>query len=256
MNHTRKYLLTLGLGLFLTATSTTTTTNASDLRFAYGRDVSVQPKGLVEYEQWFTFKSYDNRQRYEFRHELEYGLTDTTQLGIYLSDWQHTTNENGPDETEWRTAGLEIIHLLSNPTTDPLGAALYGEVLVGPEKFALEGKLLLQKNIGPWAFLYNFVLEAEWEGEKLSNLDERVGVIENIIGVSYQLHPSFFVGAEIKHEVEIPEWEEFSDHVVYLGPNFSYRHDKFFVTAAGLFQATSVDGEPDFQLRIKLGFNF
>ena len=234
----------------------TVASSASDLRFAFGRDVAVQPKGVLEFEQWFTFKDYENRQRFEFRHELEYGLTENTQLGIYLSDWRHTENDNGADETEWRTAGLELIHKLSDPTTDAIGSALYGEVLVGPEKFLLEGKILLQKNVGPFAFLYNFVLEAEWEGESLSNLDERVGVIENIAGVSYQISPQFFIGAEAKHEVEIADWEDVGDHVFYVGPNFSIRGGNFFVTTAVLFQATEVDGEPDTQVRLKAGFTF
>jgi hypothetical protein len=230
--------------------------NASDLRFAFARDVAVQPKGMLEYEQWVTFKDYDNRQRFEFRHELEYGLTESTQLGIYLSDWRHTTNDNGADETEWRTAGLEIIHQLSNPTTDVLGSALYGEVLLGPEKFELEAKVLLQKNVGPLAFLYNFVLEAEWEGESLKNLDERVGVNENLFGISYQISPNFLIGAEAMHAVEFEDWQDAGDHVFYAGPNFSIRGKNFFVTTAALFQATDVDGEPETQIRVKAGFSF
>lgn len=247
----RTLISAAAISLAATAAST-----ASDLRFAFARDVAVQPKGMLEYEQWFTFKDYDNRQRFEFRHELEYGLTENTQLGVYLSDWRHTENDNGADETEWRTAGLEIIHRLSNPTTDVIGSALYGEVLLGPEKFELEGKILLQKNVGPFAFLYNFVLEAEWEGESLSNLDERVGVIENLVGVSYQISPTFLIGAEAFHEVEFADWSEAGDHVFYAGPNFSIRGNNFFVTTAAVFQLSDVDGEPDTQIRVKAGFNF
>lgn len=229
---------------------------ASERRFAYTYEATTAPKGMVEYEQWFTFKDYDDKERYEFRHELEFGLTDRLQLGVYLSDWRHTEFDNGADETEWRTAGLEAIYNVTDPNKSALGSALYGEVLVGPEKFALEGKLLLQKNAGPFVFAYNLVVEAEWEGGKLSNLDEKVGVWENTFGVSYEISPNFLIGAEALHEVEFEDWSESGDHVFYVGPNVSFRTGKCFITATALFQATGVDGEPDAQVRILAGFHF
>ena len=143
-----------------------------------------------------------------------------------------------------------------HPSTDFIGSALYGEVLLGPEKFALEGKLLLQKNFGPLALVYNFVLEAEWEGESLSALDERVGVIENTLGASWQVSPSFFVGVEALHEVEFADWEEAGDNVFYAGPNASFRKGNLFATAAGLFQLGDVEGEPDAQVRLIVGLHF
>ena len=230
--------------------------SASERRFVYNNETTTAPKGLLEVEQWFTFKDYDNRQLYEFRTEVEYGVTDRFQLGLYLSDWRHTENDNGEDETEWNTVGLDGIYSLTDPTKDFIGSALYGEVLLGPEKLALEGKLLLQKNFGPIALVYNFVLEAEWEGESLSALDERVGVIENTLGVSYQVSPSFLAGAEALHEVEFENWEEAGDHVFYAGPNVSFRKNNFFATAATLFQLGDVEGEPNTQVRLIVGLDF
>lgn len=216
-------------------------------RFAYSYDVMTMPKGGVEFEQWATWKHSDQRERFEFRSELEFGLTDHDQLSIYLSDWRHTENEIGPDETEWRTAGLSWVHNFTDPTADPLGVATYLETLVGPEKFALEGKLLLQKNMGSWSFVYNGVLEAEWEGD---SYDEEVGVIENIAGISYQISPSFSVGAEVLHEIEFENWSEAGDHMIYAGPNIAFRAKSVSTVLAGLWQATDVAGEPDFQLRV------
>ncbi len=251
-NLVAKTLLLLPLALALTGTSS----QASERRFVYNYEATTAPKGLLEVEQWFTFKDYDSRQRYEFRTEVEYGVTDHFQLGFYLSDWRHTDNEKGEDKTEWRTAGIEAIYSLTDPNKDVIGSALYGEVLLGPEKFALEGKLLLQKNFGPLAFVYNFVLEAEWEGESLRALNERVGVIENTLGVSYQVSPSFLVGAEALHEVEFADWEKAGDHVLSAGPNVSFRKGNFFATATGLVQITSVKDAPDTQVRLLLGYHF
>jgi hypothetical protein len=226
---------------------------ANDRRFTYSYETTTMPKGALEFEPWFTFKHYDDKDRYEFRYELEYGVTDNFQLAAYLSDWRYTDSETGEDKAEWRTAGLEAVYALTNPNTDWIGSALYGEVLIGPEKFALEGKLLLQKNFGPFTAVYNAVVEAEWEGE---SYDERVGVWENTLGLAYNISPKVSVGVEALHEVEFADWSEAGEHVYYVGPNISYRNTNFFATLTGLFQASDVDGEPETQVRLLMGFNF
>lgn len=235
------------------ATVASSSTKAAERRFTYSYETTTMPKGTWEFEQWATWKNYSNRDRFEFRHELEYGLRDDLQLGLYLSDWRLTNPDEGETEVEWRTAGAELIYSMTDPTKDIIGSALYGEVLIGPEKFALEGKLLLQKNFGPLALVYNFVLEAEWEGE---DYEETVGVIENTAGVSYQISPNFLIGAEAVHEVELAEWEDAGDNVVSVGPNISFRKGSFFTTVTGLFQVTGVDGEPEQQVRVLAGFHF
>lgn len=225
---------------------------AGERRFAYTYDSTTLSAGELEYEQWFTFKDYDTKNRFEFRHELEYGITDKLQVGAYLSDWRITKYDDGSSETEWRTAGFDVIYNLTHPGESFIGSALYGEVLIGPEKFALEGKLLLEKRLGRVVIGYNAILEAEWEG---ADYEEQVGVIENTFGVSYQINPSILIGFEGLHEIELAEWSD-GRGVLYLGPNLSLRKNGFFVTAAGLFQTTEVSGEPDTQIRLLGGFHF
>jgi hypothetical protein len=234
------------------AAALSTAAEAHDRRFTFLYETTPMPAGTWEFEPWFTWKHYDNKDRFEFRYELEYGVTDRLTVAAYLSDWRYTTGDGG-DEAEWRTAGLEALYSLTNPTTDAIGSALYGEVLYGPEKFALEGKLLLQKNLGPIVLAYNGVVEAEWEGK---DYDEEVGVWENIFGVSYQISPSFSVGAEAMHKVEYAEWKDAGDHMLYVGPNISFRTSNMYAALTGLFQATDVDGEPESQVRLLLGFEF
>ena len=229
------------------------TSFANDRRFVYSYETTPMAKGAWEIEPWFTYKHYDDKDRWEFRYELEYGVTDRLTLAAYLSDWRITDPDVGESKAEWRTAGLEALYALSDPTKDWIGSALYGEVLIGPEKFAIEGKLLLQKNFGPLAVVYNAIIEAEWEGE---DYDERVGVWENTFGVSYSFSPSFSIGVEALHEVEFADWSEAGDHVFYLGPNVSYRTKSTWATLAGLAQVSDVDGEPEAQVRLIMGFNF
>lgn len=235
---------------------TATQSNATERRFSYSYETTTAPVGTWEYEQWMTWKHYDNKDRFDFRHELEYGITDRLQLGIYLADWRYEDKDGGDSKADYKSSGIELIYQLTDPNKSAFGSAIYGEVLVGDEKIELEGKLLLQKNIGPFVLVYNAVLEAEWEGDSLDNLDESKAVLENTFGASYQINPSFFVGVEAVHEIEFAEWSEAGDHVLYAGPNISFRKGNFFTTVAGLFQVTDVDGEPESQLRVLAGINF
>ena len=226
---------------------------AGERRFTYTYEATTAPKNSVELETWVTWKATrggeDHGNQFDFRHELEIGVTDRLQLGLYLSDW--SINESrGHTEADWTNVGAELIYNLSNPTTDFLGSALYFEVKAGDEEFALEGKILLQKNFGPWIVAYNAIVEAEWEG---NDFDEEVGVFEQTLGVSYQISPKFSVGVEALHEIEFENWEEAGDPVVYVGPNASWRSGRVFATATGLLQATDIDEKPHVQKRLILG---
>jgi hypothetical protein len=229
---------------------------AGERRFTYTYEATTAAKGTIEYEQWVTWKARRGApgsvDQFDFRHELELGISDRLQLGLYLSDWS-LKRTDGNNEVDWKSAGFEVIYNLSNPTTDWIGSALYGEVKLGDEVFVLEGKLLLQKNFGPWVVAYNAIVEAEWEGE---NYDEEVGVLEQTLGISYQVSPKFFVGLEALHEIEFEEWSDAGDHAVYVGPNASIRWGNSFLTATALFQATDIDEEPDVQTRLIFGIHF
>jgi hypothetical protein len=54
----------------------------------------------------------------------------------------------------------------------------------------------------------------------------------------------------------MPDANSFGDSGVYLGPNVAWRSRQIAVTAAGLWQATSLAGEPDFQLRTIFSIDF
>ncbi len=232
---------------------------ASERRFTYVYEATTAPKGEWEFEHWVTWKtsSADNRHfdRFDIRYELEYGVTDRFQLGFYLSDWRYEEDRlNDVDRAKWRDVAIEGIFNLTNPVTDPLGLALYGEVKVGDEFVEVEGKVIAQKNIGPFVLAYNFVVESEWEGDDYE-IDN--GKIEQTAGISYQFSPRVLVGIEMLHEIDVPDWSggQGSD-VLYIGPNFSYRAERWWVTLTPLFQVSSLSGEPDFETRLIFGFSF
>ena len=100
---------------------------------------------------------------------------------------------------------------------------------------------------------YNATLEAEWEGEDLGH---RLGVIQQSLGASYEINHHLAVGAELVHDVPIPEWESVEGHFLFGGPNISVRGKKWWATVTALAQLTRGGHEPDFQLRAIVGLHF
>ena len=251
-NHRRTILAATGL-----AAMVATAAYGGARRFTYLYDAETQPKGTVEYEQWVTWKTRKQTDpdfnRIDFRHEFELGLTDRLQIAFYVSDWRYQSGASVNDGAQWRNAAVEVIYNLIDPVTEPVGLALYGETRFGPELAVLEGKLLVQANLGKWVLGWNGTIEAEWEGERY---DEAKGEFEQSFGASYQFTPALLAGFELLHEVEYKDWSRWSDHTVYAGPNLSFRTTRWWITLTPLFQLTNVGNEADFQLRMIFGFDF
>lgn len=229
-----------------------------DRKFAFSYEATTTPPGEVEYEQFVTWKKSkatdSDFDRIDVRHEIEFGLTDRLQMGIYVADWRYQDGESvSNNRVEYRDTALEFIYNLTNPVADPIGLALYGEVKLGDQLFELEGKIILQKDMGPWTVAYNATIEAEWEG---SDYEEDKGEFAQTVGVSYQVSPRLSAGVELLHEVEFDDWEETGRNVMYVGPNMSYRRKGWFVTVAPLFQVSDIDSEADFVTRMIFGLHF
>ncbi len=227
-------------------------------RFTYVYEATTAAPGSFEFETWATWKTSPREQHrfnaVDFRHEIEFGVTDRLQLAIYVADWGFREDPNSNQHGfSFQDAALELIYNLTNPTTDLIGSALYGEIRGGPEELELESKIILQKNIGRFVLAYNATLEAKWEGD---HLEERGGEIVQTFGLSYEVSPAFLLGAEVLHEIDLPDWSEAEDSVVYGGPNASYRHGNWWATITPLVQLTNIASEVDFQTRLIFGFSF
>ena len=230
---------------------------AGQRKFAYTYETTTTPKGAVEVENFVTWKrgskNGQSTNRFDFRHEIEIGVTDRLQLGFYVADWTY----NDADEQKhlrYTHSAIEALYSLTNPATDFIGSAVYLEVAAAKSLLEIEAKLLLQKNFGPVVVAYNAIIEGEWEGTHLD--EERNGEVAQTLGVSVEINRNFSVGAEVVHEVEIPNWDRAEDSIVFAGPNASVHFGRAFATAACLFQLTDIDGEPDVQTRVIFGFIF
>ena len=225
--------------------------------FASHYETTTAAKGGIELENSITWDARrgggDNTNLWKFRHEIEYGITDRLQLGVYFANWSLANDAMRSSGVRYGSASAELIYRLTNPTTDALGSALYIEVEGGHDIFAIEGKLLLQKNFGPWVFAWNGVLEAEWSGHGLA---QRACNLEQAFGVSYEFTPKFSAGAELVHDVTFDDWSRSTPAAVFAGPNVSWRFKRGYITAATLFQCTGVADAPDIQTRVIFGIGF
>jgi hypothetical protein len=232
--------------------------SAGSRRFTYVYEVTTSPPGDVEIENWVTWttrKPDDHGfDQVDFRHELEFGITEHFQAAIYLADWNyHDGMSAGEPGFTLSGSALELIYNLTNPVADPIGLAVYQEFQGGYRRFESESKLLAQKNFGKFVAAYNATLEAKWEGE---GLEERGGEFQQSLGLSFEVNPHLLFGAEFVHEIAFPEWSAADSGKFFAGPNVSFRHRTYWATVTALAQITRAGDEPDFQIRTIFGFSF
>ncbi len=231
---------------------------AGSRRFTYVYEATTSPPGDVEIENWVTWKTHkpDDHafDQVDFRHELEFGITEKFQMAVYVADWNyHHGMSAGESGFTLQGSAIELIYNFTNPVGDFIGLSAYQEFKAGYRFFESESKLLAQKNFGRFVLAYNATLEAEWEGE---GLEEREGEFQQSLGVSYEFNPHFLVGVEAVHEIAFPDWSETEDSNVFLGPNLSVRSGKWWATVTALAQLTCSGEEPDLQVRTIFGFSF
>ena len=217
--------------------------------FTFVYEAPTSPAGSIESENWTTTRFSDGFTEANFRHEIEIGITEHFQASIYFANWDYTRRENRG--AHYDSSSLELIYNLTNPVTDPIGISLYQEIGGGRRALESETKLIAQKNFGPLILAYNLTLEAEWEDE---NLREHNGEIQQAFGASYELSPRVSVGAEMLHEVLLPAWHSSeAENNFFIGPNVSYRGNRWFATVTALAQTTPTEGEADYQVRLIFG---
>jgi hypothetical protein len=248
--------LAQGVGIFVATTLPALSSFGGARHFTYLYEAPTSAAGSVELENTITWaRTIGNDARLDdigFREELEIGITDHFQLGIYPLDWayRHGAEADG-DGLSYEGGAIELIYNLSNPVVDPVGLSLYEEISAGRQHFELESKLIAQKNFGPLILDYNATLEAEW---KAKGLEDHDGELQQALGASYEISPRISVGIELLHEFVFPDWrDEGKIRNVFVGPNVALRRGNWFVTVTTLAQVTDTADEPDFQLRTIFG---
>src|SRR5262249_9798147 len=143
-----------------------------------------------------------------------------------VPEWHFQTGpEDEKDAPRFDTVGGEFRYRFLNPTKDVIGLAFKGEMELGPREQGLEARLIVQKNFDKVTALYSIRLEAEWGQEEQEDGEiEKAhdGEVVQSLGGSLELSPNWFVGAELVHEIPMPEWHTGAAQNVFVGPNLSY----------------------------------
>lgn len=249
-----KRVFALVVGLVLTSA-----VYADPRPFAFTYDTYSIDPGHWEYEQYITYKAdrddMDDYSRWEFQHEIEFGVADNFDVGLYLARWS-ITDTGDDEETEFDGVKVRGIFYPSNPVTDWIGSGIYNEIAIDNDELKFEQKLLLQKDWEFWTLAYNLVFETEIE--HVFDTDEETeveGKIKHLLAASYAASPSWKLGAELVVETPYDDWEDRGDTRVYAGPAIHYQGGEvgirdwtWWVTVTPMIQLTDVDSAENWRV--------
>lgn len=245
----------MGRILILAAALALTVNAAADERFfTYSHEADVLQEGKAEFEQWVTAKvgkDGGDYSRWEFREELEYGVTDKLTTAVYLNfrDTYFSPDDRAAEETqefEFKGVSSEWKYQILNPNLDPLGLLLYGEGTYEGDAAEIEEKIVLSKNIGKFVLAFNTVFEQEFEFEHGETIKE--GKLALTSGVAYRLNPNWSAGVELVNFRKYDSFD-FGDEFAkawYVGPNVHYGADKFWATFT-IMPQIGIEGDRDLE---------
>lgn len=247
---------------------------AQDRLFTYTYQSLVLNKGQKEIEVWTTLRS--GREEYfrgiDHRLEFEIGLGKKLQTAFYLnygySKGIETRNEIQSANTqnsysfsnEWKLK-------LTDPVANSLGSALYFEYGIGSDEAELEGKIILDKQVGRTLHALNMVGEYEFEkefGSESGNLEaetEREAYVEFDYAFSYRIKDGLALGLEARNQNQFSVSNELESSVLSLGPCLSYYTSDFWLNFTLMPQIANFKGgglelTEHEKIQIRLAFSF
>lgn len=251
--------------------------SATERIFTYTYEPETLPKGAFEFEQSITLREGRNAavgkldfHRLQFREEFEYGLTDNYQLALYLNHqyefFKDAATGKKSSRYEWAGISLENKFLVLNPAEHAIGLALYLEPTISDGAAEVEEKLILGQRHGDWKWALNLTHATEWS----DGFREREGELELSLGVARQLGRRWTLGIEARDHNEIPEYKEWENTALYIGPVVSYKRERWWATLSVMPQVYGVNfqGNPDgdsslelegherLNVRLLVGFSF
>ncbi len=199
-------------------------------------------QGESEAETYFTLstpdmKNMDTTIGVEHKFELEFGMTDRFDFGIY----QIFGQEPG-DNLRYKGFQFRGRYRLSEKNKFIFDPLLYLEYKGTPNlsSHGIEFKFIMAKDINRFNFALNPVIEFEYEHA----WETKTGYA---FGMNYRLARLLHFGVEAKG----------SENGHYLGPVLSHGNSDFWVALGSAFSVSTISaGAPEFQLRMLLGIEF
>src|SRR5215471_959209 len=186
---------------------------ATERLFTYTYEPETMPKGGLEYEQWVTLRAgrsktvgQDNFNRWELRHELEFGVTDNYTASLYLNESFETFRDpvTGQNHSDFRFDGVSLENRLMvlNPADHAVGLGLYLEPRYAGDEAEIEERIILGQRRGDWKWALNLTHATEWTDD----LHETEGELEASVGLTCQLSSQWSLGVEARDHNELPQY--------------------------------------------------
>ncbi|HEU5047704.1 MAG TPA: DUF6662 family protein [Rickettsiales bacterium] len=250
--------------------------HAEESQFGYVYTTDLLPKGQKEAVQWTTWRhdKADMNDGYfdmvDGRTEIEYGVADNFQLGVYASYAATRAYHNGPDgattppetfagrtlvgaddhyaDRELIGFSVEGIYRILSPYKDSVGLAVLFEPTIGRNLHELESRIILQKNFldDRLVFAGNITIAQEdrWlpfdPGEGADGHWDHESDINFGLAGSYRFAPNWTFGLEFLNEREYScfcvKSGNRTNNAFYTGPTVEYGGEDFFVALTALEQ--------------------
>ncbi len=254
-------VIALGAPLLL---STGAFANPRPLPFTY--QYETLPKGEAEVEEfvdvaplyaWDADHHSVLEPAYQLTTEVEYGLTDRLELGLYMVMKNEPDSEGAGAPLIFDGLKQRLRYRIGREGQLPVDIALYFEVAELHDEIELEEKVIVQKRFGRLKAIANLWVEQGFErgGEVSFTLNPTAGLVyelnENLtLGAEYWMHAEYTLASpEGEEEASAQdEWNHAPHH--FLGPAISLRWDRLWWT-------TGVYGRlDDFERTIRPGDKF
>lgn len=133
--------------------------------------------------------------------ELEYGITNRLELGLYVT-WVPAAGSSfvdTPTLTEGNGVKQRLRYQFAEPGEWPVDVGVYGELVENEREFEIEAKILLQRRIGRLRVAANLWGEREfyWDGRA-------EWVLNPTLGVTYAATANLHLGVEGWMRAELP----------------------------------------------------
>ena len=247
----------LALGALLLAG----TVSADNHIFTYTYEPETEPRGDWEVEQWITSRvgrnaavGQQNYQHWQFRTEIEHGFTDRYTASLYINDdyKRFTDPATGAkiSNNHWTGVSWENRYLVLDPVSHPVGLTLYLEPTYDGDNAELEQKIILGQRHGDWKWAVNLTHATEWS----DHFRATEGELEISAGLARQLTHRWSVGLEIRDHNELPEYSEWENTAVFIGPVVSYKRANWWAALSVMSQVYGANftGDPDASHRLEL----
>ena len=234
-----------------------TSAEADERRFTYAYEPETLPQGGAEFEQWVTLRTQrtsggevkqGNYNLWELREELEYGVTDSYSVSLYLNaaaESYQDYNFNPPVNTssfDFKGVSVENRYMVLNPAEHAVGLTLYLEPRFSGDEAEVEEKIILGQRYGNWKWAFNLGHATEW----LDNLHTTEGEVEASFGLACDLNRRWSIGLEVWNHNELPDYRIWENTALFIGPVVSYRQEKWWaaLTVMPQIYGANYNGNP------------